>query len=326
MKAYILRRLLYAIPTVLGVMLITFVLFSVVGGDRSAEIAGKAASAETIAEIQHEYGWDKPLFFNTSAYKERQIAGLFDSQFFDHFVKCVTLDFGKSIRDRRQITRIILEGAGPSLSLTVPIFLIGMPTALAISLLVAYLRGSRFDRYVVLLCVLGMSMPYLSYILVVQYLLGFKLNWFPVFGYASGLAKVQYLVLPVLIGVLSGLGGEVRFYRTVILDETNADYVRTAYAKGCKIGRVLFKHVLKNAMIPVITRVVLAIPFLFLGSLLLERFFGVPGLGYLTIEAVNSRDYPVISAITFIGALLYIAGVIVTDICYALVDPRVELR
>ena len=326
MTAYIVRRLLYAIPTVFGVMLITFLLFRVVGGDISADIAGRAASAETIAEIRQEYGWDKPLFFNVPAAKERGLWGFFDSQFVSHLTDCATLNFGKSIRDRRAIGKILIEGAGPSLSLTVPMFLIGLPLALSISLLVAYYRGTVFDRVMVLLCVLGMSMPYLSYILVVQYLLGYKLNWFPVFGYAPGWAGVKYLVLPVFIGVVSGIGASVRFYRTVILDETGADYVRTASAKGCGAGTVLFKHILKNAMIPIITQVVLTLPFLFLGSLLLERFFGVPGLGYLTVEAVNARDYPVISAITFIGALLYIIGVVVTDVCYALVYPRIELK
>ena len=326
MKTYILRRLLYAIPIVLGVMLITFILFRVVGGDISAEIAGKTATPEMIKEIRHEYGWDKPLFFNVEAYRVSGIKSLFDSQFFHHLGQCLTLDFGKSLRNRRPIIEIILEGAGPSLSLTVPMFFISVVVALAVSLFVAHFRGTRFDRGMVILCVLGMSMPYLSYIMVGQYFLGYKLNWFPVFGYEPGLAAIQYLVLPILIGVVSGIGSEVRMYRTVILDEINADYVRTARAKGVGTARVMFKHVLKNAMIPIITRVVLAIPFLFLGSLLLERFFGIPGLGYLTIEAINGRDYPIINAITFIGSLLYILGVIVTDICYALVDPRVELK
>jgi len=326
MKTYIIRRLLYMIPIVFGVMLITFILFNVVGGDRSVELAGKTASAETIAEIRHEYGWDKPMYFNTVAAGERGFKGLFDSQLFHHLRKCLTLDFGKSIRDRRFIIDIIKEGAGASLSLTVPIFLISVLAALAISLLVAHWRGTKFDRILVVLCVVGMSMPYLSYIMLGQYFLGYKLNLFPVFGYEPGLAAVQYLALPVLIGVISGLGSEVRMYRTIILDEIGADYVRTARAKGLATPNILFKHVLKNAMIPVITRVVLAIPFLFLGSLLLERFFGIPGLGYLTIEAISSRDDPVISAMTFIGALLYLFGLIATDICYALVDPRVKLK
>jgi len=326
MTSYIIRRLLYAIPIIFGVMLITFVLFNVVGGDRSAELAGKTASAETIAEIRHEYGWDKPLLINTEALRERSFSGLFDSQLFSHLKKCATLDFGKSIRDRRTVIEIIRDGVGASLSLTVPMFIISLFFSLAVSLFVAHLRGTRFDRTLVVLCVMGMSMPYLSYIMVGQYFLGYKLNWFPVFGYEPGFGAVKYLALPVLIGVISGLGSEVRMYRTIILDEVGSDYVRTARAKGLSTPKILFKHVLKNAMIPVITMVVLAIPFLFLGSLLLERFFGIPGLGYLMIEAIGSRDDPVISAMTFIGALLYVFGVIATDICYALVDPRVKLE
>jgi len=325
MTTYIIRRLLYAIPTLLGVMLLSFVLFNVVGGDISHEIAGKTATPETVAEIRAEYGWDKPLLLNFSALKENSIFSIFDSQFFHHFKNCLTFDFGHSIRNRRPVRNIILEGAGPSLSLTIPMFFISLVASLVISLIVANARGTRLDKALVVICVFGMSMPYLSYIMVGQYCLGYQLGWFPVFGYETGLRSIQYLALPILIGVVSGLGSEVRLYRTVILDEINADYVRTARAKGLTRPKILFKHVLKNAMIPVITRVVLAIPFLFLGSLLLERFFGIPGLGYLTIEAISSRDYPVINAMTFVGAVLYVIGIILTDICYALVDPRVEL-
>ncbi len=325
MKTYIIRRLINTIPIVFGVMIITFVLFRMVGGDISADIAGKAASAETIAEIRHEYGWDKPLFFNTNEFRQEGIIGLFDSQFFHHMWSCVTFDFGKSIRDRRDIWETIKQRAIPSLSLTVPMFFIGLICSLTISLIVGYLRGTIADKIIVVICIFGMSIPFLSYILFGQYIMH-KLGWLPIFGYEPGLAKIRYLALPVLIGVISGLGSEVRFYRTVVLDEINADYVRTARAKGASIHRVLFKHVLKNVMIPVITRVVLAIPFLFLGSLLLERFFGIPGLGDFFIVALNSSDYPVVNAMTFIGAILYVIGLIITDICYALVDPRVELK
>lgn len=326
MITYIIRRILYAIPTLFGVMLLSFVLFNVVGGDISTEIAGKTATPETIAEIRAEYGWDKPLLFNLPAAKEKSVIAIFDSQFFSHFKSCLTFDFGHSIRNRRPIREIILEGALPSLSLTMPMFFLSLIISLIVSLLVANARGTRFDKALVVICVFGMSMPYLSYIMVGQYFLGYKLGWFPVFGYEPGVSSIQYLALPILIGVASSLGSEVRLYRTVILDEINADYVRTARAKGLGRPRILFKHVLKNAMIPIITRVVLAIPFLFLGSLLLERFFGIPGLGYLTIEAIGSRDYPVINAMTFIGAVLYVIGIILTDICYVLVDPRVELE
>jgi peptide/nickel transport system permease protein len=174
------------------------------------------------------------------------------------------------------------------------------------------------------LCVVGMSIPYLSFILFGQYFLAYKWDLFPVF-FSPDLSPVQYVALPVIIGIVSGLGSNLRFYRTVMLDEMRNDYVRTAFAKGLTTRRVLFKHVLKNAMIPIITRVVLAIPFLFLGSLLMERFFGIPGLGYLMIEAIGSRDFRVINAMTYISAILFVIFNLITDICYALVDPRVSL-
>ncbi len=326
MKTYIIRRVLYTIPIVFGVMLVTFMLFRVVGGDISTEIAGKTASAETIAEIRKEYGWDKPLFLNMAAYKTEGMRGIIDSQFFHHFADCITFNFGKSIRNRRKISQIILEGAGPSLSLTIPMFIISLIASLIISLIVAFHRGQKTDKILVVICVMAMSVPFLVYIIGGQYFLGYRLGLFPVFGYETGSQAPYYLALPVIIGVIAGLGGRVRFYRTVMLDEINADYVRTARAKGCSNTRVLFKHVLKNAMIPIITSVVMTIPFLFVGSLFLERFFGIPGLGYLMIEAIYSRDFPVINAMTYIGALLYVVGLVITDICYALADPRVKLK
>ena len=313
MTAYIIRRLLYTIPIVFGVLLITFVLFNVVGGDVSDQIAGKAASKETIAEIRKEYGWDKPLFF------------ALDSQFNRHLINAAKFDFGRSWNDREMVIDKIKQGAGPSLSLTVPMFFGTVLISISLALVVAFLRGTIFDILAVLLCVAGMSLPFLSFILFGQYFLAFKWGLFPVF-YWPDLSTAQYVTLPVLIGIAAGLGGELRFFRTVMLDEIRNDYVRTAFAKGLSPARVLFKHVLKNAMIPIITQVILAIPFLFLGSLLLERFFGIPGLGYLMVEAIGARDFQVIGAMTYIGAILFVAFNLITDICYALVDPRISLE
>lgn len=310
MTAYIIRRLLYIVPIVLGVLLLTFTLFSLIGGDISSQIAGKAASPETIAEIKREYGFDKPLFL------------AWDSQFLAHFKNSLTFDFGIAL-DREPVIEKIRRGVGPSLSLTVPIFLITIFISVSLSLVVAFMRGTKWDVFVVFLCIAGMSLPYLSFILFGQYFFAYELGWFPVF-FSPDLSPVQYVALPVLIGIIAGLGGNLRFYRTVMLDEMRSDYVRTAYAKGLTTKRVLFKHVLKNAMIPIITQVVLAIPFLFLGSLLLERFFGIPGLGYLMIEAIGARDYFVINAMVYISAILYVVFTILTDVCYALVDPRVS--
>ena len=312
MITYIIRRLLYTIPIVLGVLLLTFTLFTLVGGDISLEIAGKNASKETINEIRQEYGLNKPLFL------------AWDSQLINHFKNALTFNFGRA-RDREPVIDKIKRGAGPSLSLMVPMFIGEVVISISLALVVAFVRGSKWDVMAVVLCVAGMSIPYLSFILFGQYFLAYKWGFFPVF-FSPDLSPPQYVALPVLIGIVTGLGGNLRFYRTVMLDEMRNDYVRTAFAKGLGTGKVLFKHVLKNAMIPIITQVVLAIPFLFLGSLLLERFFGIPGLGYLMIEAIGSRDYLIINAMTYISAILFVLFNVITDICYAFVDPRISLE
>jgi len=312
MTVYIFRRLLYTVPIVVGVLLLTFFLFSVVGGDISPQIAGKNADAQTIAEIRHEYGFDKPLFLS------------WDSQFVNHFRKALTFQFGRAL-DREKISEKILRGVGPSLSLTIPMFLGTLVLSLTLALLAAFVRGSWLDMVVVILCVAGMSIPYLSFIIYGQYFFAYKLGWFPIL-YMPEESLLTSLALPVVIGIIAGLGGNLRFYRTVVLDEMRSDYVRTAFAKGLSTTQVLFKHVLKNALIPIITSVVLSIPYLFLGSLLLERFFGIPGLGSLMIEAIASRDFFIINAMTFIFSLLIVVFTLLTDICYAWADPRIKLE
>lgn len=312
MTTYTIRRLLYTIPIVFGVLLLTFVLFTLVGGDISIEIAGKGATQETIDEIREEYGLNKPLFLS------------WDSQFINHFKSALTFNFGRA-RDRELVIDKIKRGVGPSLALTMPMFFGVLIISVSLSLFIAFVRGSTWDVLAVVICVAGMSIPYLSFILFGQYFFAYKWGLFPVF-FSPGLTTAQYVALPVLIGIAAGIGGNLRFYRTVMLDEMRSDYVRTAFAKGLSTRRVLFKHVLKNAMIPIITRVVLAIPFLFLGSLLLERFFGIPGLGYLMVEAIGSRDYFVINAMTYISAILFVVFNLITDICYSLVDPRLCLE
>lgn len=312
MTVYIFRRLLYTVPIVVGVLLLTFFLFSVVGGDISPQIAGKNADAQTIAEIRHEYGFDKPLFLS------------WDSQFVNHFRKALTFQFGRAL-DREKISEKILRGVGPSLSLTIPMFLGTLVLSLTLALLAAFVRGSWLDMVVVILCVAGMSIPYLSFIIYGQYFFAYKLGWFPIL-YMPEESLLTSLALPVVIGIIAGLGGNLRFYRTVVLDEMRSDYVRTAFAKGLSTPQVLFKHVLKNALIPIITSVVLSIPYLFLGSLLLERFFGIPGLGSLMIEAIASRDFFIINAMTFIFSLLIVVFTLLTDICYAWADPRIKLE
>jgi len=312
MTAYIIRRLLYTIPIVFGVLLLTFILFKVVPGDPALQMAGKAASPQVIEEVREEYGLNKPLFLS------------WDSQFLNHFKNALTFNFGRAL-DREPVFDKIKRGLGPSLAITVPVFIGTLFISVSISLFVAYVRGTIWDVLVVVICVAGMSIPYLSFILFGQYFFAYKWWIFPVF-FEPDVPLYQCITLPVLIGIAAGLGANMRFYRTVMLDEMRSDYVRTAFAKGLTRRRVLFKHVLKNAMVPIITRVTLTIPYLFLGSLLLERFFGIPGLGYLMVEATSSRDYFVINAMTYISAILFVLFNLLADICYALVDPRVSLE
>jgi peptide/nickel transport system permease protein len=304
-------------------MLITFLLFNIVRGDITDQIAGKEASAETRAEIKKEYGLDKPLFFNTGhKVLSRQF---WDSQFFNHLLAAATFDFGYSYNDREKIWDKIKRGAGPSLALTAPMLVGEVSISIILALVVAYFRGRWIDNVTVLICIVGMSLPFLSFILFGQYFLAFKWGLFPVYFWPD-LSVWQYTLLPTLIGIAAGLGSNLRFYRAVMLDGLGNDYVRTAFAKGLSPASVLFKHVLKNAMIPIITQVVLAIPFLFLGSLLLERFFGIPGLGYLMIDAIGARDFKVINAMVYISAILFVVFNLITDICYAIVDPRISLK
>jgi peptide/nickel transport system permease protein len=252
---------------------------------------------------------------------ERRAAHLFDSQFVHYVAQLLRLDLGRSYQTDQPIGQMIREGIRPSLTLTVPIFVIGLIIALCLALVCAFFRNTWLDRFFVVFGVALMSVNYLVWIIVGQYLLAYRWGWFPVWGYES----MAYLLLPVFIGIVSGLGTDLRFYRTIMLDEMYKEYVRTAFAKGVSRRGVLFKHVLKNAMITVVTNVVIAIPFLYTGSLLLESFFGIPGLGYLGINAINSADVDVIRAIVLIGSVLYVCANLLTDICYAWVDPRVRL-
>jgi peptide/nickel transport system permease protein len=235
-------------------------------------------------------------------------------------------DFGTSWRDERPVVDIIGEGLGPSLSLTVPAFLLETIIAISLALFCAFYRATLIDRLTVIGAVALMSIPGLAYILFAQKVIAYDWRLFPFFGYEPLPAGFVFFALPILIWLALAIGSEVRFYRAVMLEEMSQDYVRTAAAKGLPARGILFRHVLKNSMIQVITRVVISIPFLILGSLLLEYFFGIPGLGNRTVEAVNRSDFPVVQAFVVIGSILYIVFSIVTDLCYAWVDPRVRLR
>ncbi|OGV45372.1 MAG: hypothetical protein A2X46_00595 [Lentisphaerae bacterium GWF2_57_35] len=252
----------------------------------------------------------------------RKTAHFFDSQFVFYLRQLVRFDFGISSSLNQPVAQLLKAGIWPSLALTVPIFVIELILSLVLSLVCAFFRNRFPDRLLVFISVALMSINYLVWIVAGQYWLAFKWGWFPVWGFESW----RYLMLPVLIGVISGLGVNVRFYRTIMLDEMYRDYVRTAFAKGVSRSGVLFKHVLKNAMIPVVTNVVIAIPFLYTGSLLLESFFGIPGLGYLGVNAINSRDVDVVRAIVLIGSMLFVVTNLITDILYARLDPRVRFE
>lgn len=412
MKRYLLRRLLHLIPTVFGVIVITFVLFNLVGGSPGRMALGEKASAEQVDAFDEVHGYNKPVLFGTriktlaladhdlvrnagpwsavsnaayvaataaerahlvcrgavqpplafalrsaaryewtvtwrpaggtwrttrqatfspdgapgeyhvaEARLRRVVEKPYDSQLWHYLKQIAVLDLGTSTSSNLPVAQLLRDGLRPTMMLAAPILLAEMLVSISIGLLCAYFRGRPLDRLMVFLSVALMSLNYLVWIVVGQYVLAYRLGWFPVWGFESW----TYLALPVLIGVISGLGSDVRLYRTVMLDEIYKDYVRTAFAKGVGPRGVLFKHVLKNAMVPIVTNVVLAIPFLYTGSLLLESYFGIPGIGYLSVNAINSSDPDVIRAVVLIGSILYVVVGLIGDLLAAYFDPRIKL-
>jgi peptide/nickel transport system permease protein len=320
MLAYVIRRLAYGAVVVVGVLFFLFVLFFTVTNpdDVARKALGERVPPAVVEQWKINHGYDKPLFPAPGRWTENML--------FDHYRRMLTFDFGRSDADDSLIMDRIRAGIGPSLVLTVPLFILSLGAAIPLSLLVAFFRETYIDRMGVVLCVLAMSVSILLYIIGAQYVIGRLLHWFPISGFDTDpRMMVRFLALPIVVGVLSGVGGDVRFYRTVFLEESNADYVRTARAKGCGELRTMSHHVFRNSLIPLLTRVVLAIPFLFTGSLLLESFFGIPGLGAIMVDAINGNDFSVMRTMVYIGSLLFILGQIVTDISYGLVDPRVRL-
>ena len=328
MIAYLVRRVAYGFLTVLGVLMLLFVLFFAVTEpqDIARKALGERAPPDAIQQWIVNHGYDKPMVVNVE-HGLASSARYTDTLLFDHYRRMLTFDFGRSDADDVPISDRLLAGIGPSLSLTVPLFVLGLIVGLALALFVAFFRETYIDRAVLVACMLAMSVAGLLYIIGGQYLAGMLLRWFPISGFdPDPSVVVRFLALPVLIGVLTGFGGDVRFYRTIFIEETGRDYVRTARAKGCGDMRVMVRHVLRNALIPVLTNIVMAIPFLFTGVLLLESFFGIPGLGALTVEAIQGNDYSTLRTMVYIGALLFIVGQIMTDVSYTIVDPRVRLK
>ncbi len=325
MTRYLIRRILYAVPILIGVNLITFVLFFVVNPpDNMARIhlGVKRVTDEAIAKWKREHGYDKPLLWNAAAPGAARVS---DTVFFEKSLALFVLEFG-SADDGRDIGYDIRQRMWPSLAIALPIFLVGILLYVTFAMTLAFFRGTYLDLWGVVLCVILLSISSLFYVIGGQYLIGKLLNLAPISGYDTGLAAAKFLVLPVVVGVVSGIGASTRLYRTIFLEEIGKDYVRTARAKGLSEVRVLFKHGLKNALIPILTGVVVIIPTLFLGSLILESFFGVPGLGSYTIDGIRSQDFAIVRAMVFLGSVLYIVGLILTDLSYTLVDPRVRLE
>ncbi len=325
MLAYIVRRVLYAIPILIGVNLITFALFFFVNTPDDIarmQLGQKRVTPEAIEKWKAERGYDKPMLFNRSAQGTDKLT---DTIFFDKSVRLFWFDFGRA-EDGRSISREIRMRMGPSLAIALPMFLVGLACYVTFALGLAFFRATYLDFVGVVLCVAAMSISGLFYIIGGQYLVSKLWNLVPISGFGDGAQAWRFVVLPALIGVVGGIGASTRLYRTIFLEEIGKDYVRTARAKGLSERRVLFGHVLRNGLIPILTGVVVAIPALFIGSLVLESFFGVPGLGSYTIDAINAQDFSVVRAMVFLGSVLYIAGLILTDISYTLADPRIRME
>ena len=325
MLAYIIRRLFYAIPILIGVNLITFALFFVVNSPDDmarAQLGDKHITEQSIQLWKETNGYDKPLFFNSN---ESGIDTLTDTIFFNKSIRLFTFDFGQS-ESGRDITSDVSQRMWPSLSIALPTFLMGIWVNICVALLVVMFRNTGLEKGFVTLFVILLSVSYMLYIIGGQFLFARLWKLVPISGFQPGLDALKFLILPTIVGVIAGIGAGARLYRTLFLEEADQDYTRTARAKGVSEINVLFRHILPNAMIPILTNVVVVIPMLFMGALIMESFFGIPGLGSYMLDALKSQDFAIVRSMVFIGSLLYIAGLILTDISYTLVDPRVRLN
>jgi peptide/nickel transport system permease protein len=321
MLAYVVRRSSYGVLVMFGVIFFLFVLFFAASSpdDIARRALGEKAMPQVIEAWKKNHGYDLPVWPGPGHMKDNLLV--------DHVTKMVTMDFGRSDADDVVITDRIKAGAGPSFFLTLPIFVVGLSLSIFVSLFVAFFRETYIDKMGVALSVLAMSIPMILYIIGGQFLIAKVLKWYPVSGFDASPSVIwRFLALPVMIGVVSSLGSSVRFYRTVFVEEIHKDYVRTARAKGAGEMRIMGNHVLRNALVPILTEVVMAIPFLFTGSLLLETGFGIPGLGAVTLEAIQANDFSTLRAMVFVGSLFFIVGQVLTDISYTLVDPRIRLE
>jgi peptide/nickel transport system permease protein len=325
MMAYIVRRIGYGLLVLVFVNLITFWLFFIVNTPDDIariQLGGKRITADAIAKWKAERGYDKPLVYNPRAEGARQFT---DTIYFEKSAAMFAGRFGQS-DDGRDIAYEIRTRAGPSLAIAIPTFIIGLGVNISFALLLALFRGTRFDFGSQILLIVMMSISALFFIIGGQFIFSKIWRLVPVSGFDGVFDGVRFIALPVLIGVITSIGSSTRLYRTIFIEEVGRDYVRTARAKGLDELTVMFKHVLKNGMIPILTGVVVVIPVLFMGSLLFESFFGIPGLGSYTIEAIQAQDFGIVRSMVFIGTVLYVGGLILTDISYTMVDPRVRLE
>ena len=324
MVYYLARRIFYTVPILIGVNILTFILFFVVNSpDDMArlQLGQKHVTQQAVDNWKHQHGYDLPLLWNFTADGTQHLT---ETIFFQKSAGLFVLDFGIS-DSGRTIGADIRERAGPSLSLALPTLIVGLTVNICLALLLVLLRVHPLERIGLVVCVVLMSVSSLFYIIGGQFIAGKLLKLVPISGYDDGWSGFKFLVLPVIMGVLAGIGQGVRWYRTLFLEEVTQDYVRTARAKGLSEWQTLFRHVLPNAMIPILTGVVVVLPTLFMGSLIMEAFFSIPGLGSYTIDAINNQDFAIVRSMVFLGALLYVLGLLLTDISYTLADPRIRL-
>ncbi len=321
MGNYILRRILHAIPVLLGVNILTFMLFFTVNSpDHIAQLhlGTKHVTQDQLENWKKTSGYDLPLFYNS------QTHSITDTIFWQKSMRLFVFDFGNSDAGKN-INQAIAERYGPSLSIAIPALILALIVDIIVAMVMAFFHGGYLDTWGVTVCVILMSISALFYIIGAQFLFARMMRWVPISGYADGFASFKFVILPIIISVVSGVGSTARWYRTFFLEELNKDYVRTARAKGVSEPMIMVKHVLRNSLIPILTGVVAVLPLLFMGSLLLESFFSIPGLGSYTIDAIQQQDFAIVRAMVFLGTVLYIFGLILTDISYVLVDPRVKL-
>lgn len=322
MWVYIVRRILYAIPVLVGVNLLTFILFFTVNTPDKiayAHLGNKYITQQQINDWKVIHGYDKPLFYN------HDTNSIIDTIFWQKSIKLFMFDFGIS-DSGANINQAIADRYIPSLSIAVPALILALLVDITVAMLMAFFRGGYLDISGVILCVILMSISIMFYIVCSQYLFAVVLKWVPISGYVDGLYSFKFVLLPIFVSVVSSLGASARWYKTFFIEELHKDYVRTARAKGLSELSIMFKHVLRNSLIPILTGVVATLPLLFMGSLLLESFFAVPGLGSYTIDAIREQDFAIVRVMVYLGTVLYILGLLLTDIAYVVVDPRINLN